>query len=395
MPTNLPRLHFRTRLIIGLIAALFGTSVFLYQMYSPRHVRAAGFTAGNLVVYRVGDGSAALNSNATAVFLDEYTPAGLLVQSIPLPTIVSGSNKRLTASGTATSEGFLTRSVDGSFLVIPGYDAAPGTLSITGSNSSTINRVIGRVDSSGNVDTSTALNDAISGGNPRGATSTNGTDLWISGTSTGGGIRYTTFGATTSTSLGGGVTNLRATNIFDGQLYVSSASGTTRLAAVGTGTPTTGGQTLTSILDSGSLNGPYAFFFADLDAGVSGNDTLYVADEAVSQIRKFSLVGGIWTANGAVASNLVRGMTGIVSGTNVTLYTQNNGTTLSTLTDTSGYNATITGTLTANERVLPNRNAADDRAIGSQCGSAPHQCRAQVIHPGDFTARIEYIRKDH
>src|SRR6476646_382680 len=37
---------------------------------------SAAFTPGDLVVYRVGDGSASLTGIATAVFLDEYTPAG-------------------------------------------------------------------------------------------------------------------------------------------------------------------------------------------------------------------------------------------------------------------------------------------------------------------------------
>jgi len=47
---------------------------------------ASSITPGNLVIYRVGDGSAALGTAATAVFLDEYTPLGTLVQSIALPT---------------------------------------------------------------------------------------------------------------------------------------------------------------------------------------------------------------------------------------------------------------------------------------------------------------------
>jgi DNA/RNA endonuclease G (NUC1) len=338
----------RTRLLIAFIAALFATLVLLQQMYSPRRVRAAGFTAGNLVVYRVGDGSSALTANATAVFLDEYTPGGTLVQSIPMPTALSLPQRRLTASGTSTSEGFITRSVDGNYLTLPGYDAAPGTVGVATSTSSTVNRVIGRVDSAGNVDTTTALSDAISGGNPRGAVTTNGTDMWISGTSTGGGIRYATFGATTSTALNTTVGNLRAVNIFGGQLYVSSASGTTRLVAVGTGTPTTSGQTLNAIpgLDTTTLTGPYAFFFADLSAGVAGNDTLYVADEGANAIKKFSLVSGTWVANGSIASTTVRGITGTASGSTATLYvTFSAGTNLSSLTDTSGYNATISGAL--------------------------------------------------
>nr|MDQ5837921.1 hypothetical protein [Acidobacteriota bacterium] len=130
----------------------------------------SAFNSGDLVVYRVGDGTAALGAGATAVFLDEYTTTGTLVQSVPMPTAVSGSNKRLTASGTATTEGYMTRSTDGRYLILAGYDANVGTR-VTSSNSSSINRVIGRVDASGTVDTTTALADNISPGNARGAAS--------------------------------------------------------------------------------------------------------------------------------------------------------------------------------------------------------------------------------
>src|SRR5690606_19940993 len=59
---------------------------------------ATDFTPGNIVVYRVGDGSGALASSATRVFLDEIDPAtGSLVQTIPLPVAVDGANRRCTA----------------------------------------------------------------------------------------------------------------------------------------------------------------------------------------------------------------------------------------------------------------------------------------------------------
>ncbi len=324
-------------------------------------VRAAAFTPGNLVIYRVGDGVAALGSTATAVFLDEYTTAGIFVQSIALPTTVSGANRILTASGTATSEGLLTRSVNGNYLILTGYNAALATASITTSTSATVNRVIGRVDASGSVDTTTALTDALSGGNPRSAASTNGTDLWISGTSSGGGIRYALFGATTSTALNTAtVTNLRHTNIYNGQLYVSSQSGAFRLATVGTGTPTTGSQTITNLPGyTTSTTSPYGFFLADLNGGVAGDDTLYVADDngagGTGGIQKYSLVAGSWVANGSVASTAgLRGLTGAVSGNSVTLYVTSGGA-LFTLTDTAGYNATITGTLGSLATVAANR----------------------------------------
>src|SRR5947207_15983523 len=67
----------------------------------------AAFRPGDLVIYRVGTGAAALTSASTPVFLDEYTTSGSLVQSIALPTSSgSGSTPNpLTSSGTATSEG--------------------------------------------------------------------------------------------------------------------------------------------------------------------------------------------------------------------------------------------------------------------------------------------------
>jgi hypothetical protein len=45
--------------------------------------------SGDLFVCRIGDGSAALGSTGTAVFIDEYTTAGALVQTIPMPTAAS------------------------------------------------------------------------------------------------------------------------------------------------------------------------------------------------------------------------------------------------------------------------------------------------------------------
>ena len=185
----------------------------------PTARAANGFGDGNLVIYRVGDGTGALVAAAAPVFLDEYTPSGVFVQSIPLPTSSAGANRRLTASGSATSEGLLTRSADGRYLVATGYDVAVGAANITGTASATINRVIARVDAAGVLDTTTALTDAVTGASPRSAVSTNGTDLWIAGGA--GGIRFATLGATTSAPVATNVTNLRQAQIFAGQLLVS------------------------------------------------------------------------------------------------------------------------------------------------------------------------------
>src|SRR6266550_7541707 len=102
--------------VIAIVFVFLAIALITQQIYFGSRVHAAGgFTAGNLVVYRAGDGSAALGSTATVVFLDEYTPSGTIVQSIQLPTTSVGSNRRLTGSGSATSEGFLTLSADGRY----------------------------------------------------------------------------------------------------------------------------------------------------------------------------------------------------------------------------------------------------------------------------------------
>jgi hypothetical protein len=311
--------------------------------------QAAAFTIGNLVVCRAGAiGGGALSSAAAPVFLDEYTTAGALVQSIALPVADSGLNQTLTVSGSSTSECLLTRSADGRYLFITGYDAAPATAAPNTVSSATIQRVIGRVGNDGIVDTSTTTT-AFSAQNIRGAVSDNGTNIWMTGSGTG--VVFTTLGGSgAGTVVQNAVVNLRSINIFDGQLYTTSMSGAIRLASVGAGLPTTTGQVLTNLPGfptTGSLNSPYEYFFADLTPSVAGLDTVYVADDSGSLggLQKYSLVGGNWTLNGTAVTPGIRGLTGIVNftpGAVVTLYatgTATNANTLSVYSDTSGYNA--------------------------------------------------------
>lgn len=307
----------------------------------------APFTQGNLVIYRVGDGTAALSSAGTAVFVDEYTTGGTLVQSIALPTAVVGSNRRLVSSGTATSEGMLTRSSDGQYLVLTGYDADVGTASIASTAAATTNRVVGRIDSSGTIDTTTALSAPFNADNIRGAASTNGTDIWVTGVGSSGtgGVWYTTFGSTTATQISTTVTNLRGVNLADGQLYVSSASGSTRIATVGSGAPTTSGQTIVNLPGTPTTGSPYGFAFADLSAGVAGVDTLYVVDDGTDLIQKFSFDGSTWSATGSVGALNVRGLTLAESGGVVTLFATSN-TTLFSFVDNTGYNGLLSGSVT-------------------------------------------------
>lgn len=307
------------------------------------------FTPGNLIVYRVGDGNSILVNTGNPVFLDEYTTSGTLVQSVPMPTAANGLNKGLVASGTGSSEGYMTTSEDGHWLFLTGYDGFSAT-SLPGTLGSVKNRIIARVDPFGNINTSTSLADFSDGGNPRTVTSTNGTDIWMGGSL--GGVRYTTLGSTSSSSVSTTVTNIRQLNIFNGQLYATSnVNNSFRIGTVGAGTPVISGQTMTGLpgipVNSGA---PVGFYFADLSASIAGPDVLYVADEG-GLILKYSLVSGTWVSNGSIAVSTPRGIIGSVSAGVVSLYVSrgvgqsSGGGNLYAITDNSGYNAPFTSTV--------------------------------------------------
>jgi hypothetical protein len=317
----------------------------------PTLVSAAPFRPGNIVVARVGDGSAALSGVATAVFLDEYTPSGTLVQSVALPTSVSGNNRILTAAGNATSELALTRSADGHYLVLAGYGTTPGTAAVANSTSTDVARVIGLVAADGSVDTSTSTGDGFSGGSIRAAATVDGTSFYSVGANSG--VRYQALGTFASTQLNTTPTNIRGLNVVSDNVYISAASSPfIGLSQVGTGLPTAAGQTVTALPGfPGTTTGasPYGFYLADLDATVPGVDVAYVADDrAAAGIQKWSLVNNAWVLNGTIAGSGVRGLQGSTTGTSVALVAST-ATSLYALTDNTGYNVapSLTGLPTA------------------------------------------------
>ena len=201
--------------------------------------------------------------------------------------------------------------------------------------------------SSATINTTTVLGGLYSTNNVRGAVSDNWSNLWAFGATSG--ISYTTLGSSAGTALSTTFTNARDAGIFDGQLCASSGATGFRSTNLGSGLPTTSGQTATNLPGISSTTGsPYAFFFADLSSSVPGVDTLYVADDSATGLQKFSLVAGTWTANGSVvvSGNALRGLTGVVNGSGVTLYGATP-TAFVSLTDSSGYNAALTGTFSS------------------------------------------------
>jgi hypothetical protein len=319
--------------------------------YCSTVIFAQAFTEGNLIIYRVGDGVSSLANTGNPVFLDEYTPTGILVQSKALPSTVSGANKQCIASGTASSEGLITRSENGRYITFTGYARDLGGVgNITTTTSATVGRTIGVVGNNGIINTSTSLTDFASANNIRSAVTDNGTQFWVAGAAAAlsPGIAYAALAATTSTSISTTISNLRQINIFGGQLYVStSVLGSTRINTVGTGLPTTSGQSITGLPTFPILGSMFSFVLFDMDVATPGYDVMYVVGDDATALTKYSLVTGTWVSNGVVgvASDTYRGLTASLTGSTVTLYATRKGGTAAvgggefvSLVDASGYN---------------------------------------------------------
>ncbi len=319
------------------------------------------FTAGHLAVLRVGDGSTPISNAGTpaqVLQFDTYTAnqSGTVITSLPQVAATNTTGqiipKAITQSGSSISEGDISLSVNGSYLIVAGYNSYAGETGVA--NSTTDDAVIGKIDATGSANTITSFSRAtcFNGSNFRSACTNDGTGYWSSGTSSGstGGVWYITDGSSSSTTaaqVSTTITNTRTINIYNSQLYASTMSGSNRLLNVGNGLPTTSGNTETNLLTASG--DPYSFVIVN----INGNYVMYIASLSSQTIDKYSLVSGTWMSNGSFSttspsSNFPRGITGNIncSGT-INLYTTVSTTATSRPTilnkyiDNAGYSQTI------------------------------------------------------
>ena len=328
---------------------------------------AATILGGDVAVYRVGaNGSAAaLTSGNNAVFVDVFrNTAGTwsLNQTIAMPTVVSGNNQILTASGTAGSEGYINMSEDGRYFVLGGYNKAVNTTSATlanGLGKYSADRTIGLLTlSSGSVDTTThgawGVGNISSSQNIRSVASNDGTSFYAT---TDGGIYYGAYGASAAAPSLIKAGNLRVLEISQGNLLVGTgsanaiATGSTA-GAIGTtsGLPTST-TTMTVMFNevAGSsatppVYSPYGFSLLDLNKdGV--DETAYIADSA-GGINKMYFDGSTWASKGVIAGTY-SGLEAVYNGTSVDIFvTAASGLTLGTLNDATAIGGALTGTVT-------------------------------------------------
>ena len=274
---------------------------------------AGVFVNGNLLVQRVGDGTATLSSSAATVSVLEYSRSGgSAVQTITFPT--TGANQ-VTDSGSATSNGYLN--VYNGYVGMSGYNSAGGTSSVA-----SLNTKVGTVlDGNGNVASRTAFPTGgatgtppspFSGNNFRSMIATGANTFYATGTASGspntGGAWYydgSNFTQVSSTATGQ-PTNLRNVEIYNNQLYVSSSTGQfLGISAIGTGLPTTAGSTATLAINMGTGASPYGFVMFDTNSD-NVLDLAYIADDRSTVgggLSKWMLSGGSWTQSWALLVN--------------------------------------------------------------------------------------------
>ncbi len=329
----------------------------------PRVAQAAPITPGNLVIYRQGSGTNALANTGNNVFLDEYTTAGSLVQSIAMPA--TGTGTKLITAGNSTAEGALSISPDGTWIGLSGYNSTiPAASSITGTTSAGVPRVAGLLNTTTGSYSLTVMGTWFSATSPRAAATTDGNKIWAVGGNSGvvygtvdGSSPFVASGTTaTAASIG---TNLRVLGIFGNELYQSTGSGTLPTVGLLAGNPLINGlPTASTFLPNIPRQGGtpatsrYGFTFLDTNPAVPGLDTMYTVDDSATSggLWKYTLdLSGTWNAAGTVQAftGALRGLTGGVDGGNVQLYMTGSGNTLWKYTDTAAATSVLSGTLSA------------------------------------------------
>ncbi|HXX66530.1 MAG TPA: hypothetical protein VEK07_05090 [Polyangiaceae bacterium] len=279
-----------------------------------------------------------VNETAAPVSIQERLVSdGGVVSTVFLPTSSPAAGQDMVTLPAGVLIAGLSRSQDGHYLTMVGYNASLGAANPANS-ADTI--VVARIDSSGNVDTSTQFASGAfqSLNSIRSSATADGQEFWVSGVAGSaadggptGGIWYIPFG-----TVGGAMvtpTPSRMLNVTGSQLYASGETAAGEVFAVGSGLPISSPAALTTLpglpmvaADAGVS--PWQFVFVQLNPSSAGPDTLYVADDralngsASMGIQRLSLEAGTWTqtavlqiaaADGGAGPGF-RGLAGIANG---------------------------------------------------------------------------------
>jgi len=252
------------------------------------------FNDGFISVFR-NTSASTLGSTGAAIVIDEFSPmtTGQTAAnfSVALPNTASAGSTGIVSGATTSSNGSISRSENGRYLLIPGWStdtSIPGnTTAIGAANSTYLYCAVRPINGSGVISTGiTGTSNWFSAANDyRGVTSDDGTNYWVSGASLG--VRTTTNG-TTLTTVSTTSTNTRALNIINGQLYYSTGSGTQGVYQVGNGKSIVSGTTSANLTTS---TGTYGF-------AISPDFLTLYTNSATGVISRFTYSGSYNTVSG-------------------------------------------------------------------------------------------------
>lgn len=317
-------MHLQT---LGIVAAITAAS----------SAMAGVIMNGDIVVERVGGtsaggaGTSALSSAAADVYLDVYRNInGTWSRNTTITLPGTGTGAKLTASGSATSEGFINFSLNKQSITVFGYNVASGTASAKSATDRTLATV--------NLDTGAISTKTGAWGagatNARSAVYT-GNGFYFTNDAAVSWVADSASTATTITSGSPRVVGSDGTN-----LYASTGSGTARgVGQYGSGLPTSAVAAVTPLINTGGSGSVYGFAMLDTD-GNGAADLAYTADSSAG-LTKYVLSGGTWTSKGTIAT-AISGLSAYLNGNSVVISaTSATGATLYAFTDGS-----LTGNLT-------------------------------------------------
>jgi hypothetical protein len=274
---------------------------------------ATQFIPGNLAVLRAGDGVESLSSHGNSIYVDQFTTNGTLVSSLAIP---DNTTNALLISGSASSEGALTRSADGRLLLIAGYNIAytNSSSSLTKSSADDVPRALGVLDIAGNFALAAATTNQYGENNMRSGTTDGQGNYWGAGANSG--TYY--FGDAETNNVQTNVANSIVIQDLGGNLFFSTSKTTPGIWQI-PGTPTTPAAA-NVFLATGDDSSPYAFAFN------TNFTTAYIADDTLAGnggVQRWDFNGNAWTMTYAFTSltNIgARGLTVDFSGAHPVIY---------------------------------------------------------------------------
>jgi hypothetical protein len=243
----------------------------------------------------------------------------------------------------------MTASVDGSRLVFAGYRKDAGGSNPSGDTALVTGRVVGMLSLDGTVDTSFAVTDVS--GTIRSAVSYSATGPAYIGASSA--VRYISDLSPASASAVVDARNSRQVVLSGGILFASNGSTVVTAKVQSYGPAPTAVTVPTPVVTLNSNDAVNGIWFADLNPGIPGDDTVYALSTVANQLVKASFDGATWTQSGSLSlagSAGISNLTGVVGPAGVDLYLTTGGTSttlsmLYSLNDASGYGAAPSGTL--------------------------------------------------